>query len=324
MESLAFERPHATSAATRIANRERPRPSPGEITIAVHAVGLNFIDVLARRGDAGYATHWPWTGGLEVSGTVLELGAGVSGFARGDRVAALTSGGGFAEVAVAAATLTVAVPHDLPFEAAATAPLGLATAVLLQDFARPGDTVLAHSASGGLGAALPRVLERRGAIAAIGVVGRAQKIDAARASGWRDVIERSDGWLERALALAPGGVDVVLDPVGLDLEAEVELLAPGGRLVTFGNAAGGELRMPPAGALIARNASAHGLSVRGLARSHPERVGAALSRALDLLASGDLDAPRTVVHGLAGIPPALDLLATSRGLGKYVAVLGDE
>src|SRR4051812_46270376 len=77
-----------------------PRPAAGEVGIDVEFAGVNFMDVMARRGDAGYASSWPYRPGLEIAGTVRELGVGVSELAVGDRVAAVAlGGGGFAEVA---------------------------------------------------------------------------------------------------------------------------------------------------------------------------------------------------------------------------------
>ena len=122
MRALRFTEAAIDSSRTEVADVEPPTPEAGEISIDVAFAGINFADVMARRGDGGYVLAWPWIPGLEVVGTVREVGAGVTGFARGQRVAALTSGGGFAGISVSNAALVVGVPevveqNALEFEA---------------------------------------------------------------------------------------------------------------------------------------------------------------------------------------------------------------
>ncbi|MFC7644852.1 alcohol dehydrogenase catalytic domain-containing protein [Streptosporangium lutulentum] len=94
MRALVMTSPGG-SENSHVRETDEPRPGPGEVSIDVAYAGLNFMDVMARRGDAGYATSWPYRPGLEVSGTVREVGAGVAGLAAGDRVAAVPAGGGW-------------------------------------------------------------------------------------------------------------------------------------------------------------------------------------------------------------------------------------
>ena len=99
----------------RFAERAEPAPGPGQVTIRVEYAGLNFVDVLARRGVPGYFTGWPFVPGMEGGGTIHALGEGVDTVAAGDRVVAFTvDGSGLAEVAVARAGLTVPVPGVRP------------------------------------------------------------------------------------------------------------------------------------------------------------------------------------------------------------------
>src|SRR5215208_3182610 len=98
MRALIMDEPSNGAERTNVREAPTPVPGPGEVAIDVAYAGVNFIDVMARRGDAGYATGWPFVPGLEVAGTVRELGPGADGLAVGERVAALTGGGGLAEV----------------------------------------------------------------------------------------------------------------------------------------------------------------------------------------------------------------------------------
>src|SRR3954454_13951365 len=178
MRALVMIEP-GDSARSQVHDVEMPHPGAGEITIDVAYAGLNFMDVMARRGDPGYAASWPYRPGLEVAGTVREIGADVVGLSVGDRVAAVPAGGGLAEVATARAGLTVPVPAEVSLRTAAAVPLGLATAMLLiAEVGRfaPGESVLVHSASGGIGSALAQLVPLLGGGRLIGTVGRADKV----------------------------------------------------------------------------------------------------------------------------------------------------
>jgi NADPH2:quinone reductase len=149
------------------------------VTIDVAYAGVNFMDVMARRGDAGYVGAWPYAPGLEVSGAVREIGPDVTGLAVGQRVGAFTAGGGLAEVALVRAEFVVPVPEGVQSSVAAAAPLMLTTALLLlQDAARfrPGETgnlaiggfsmrglwaTARHSASSGLRRVLDLITQGR-------------------------------------------------------------------------------------------------------------------------------------------------------------------
>lgn len=303
-----------------------PRPKVGEVSIDVAYAGINFIDVMARRGDQGYATAWPYVPGHEVAGIIREVGPGVVRPSPGDRVAAFTRGGGLAGVAVAAAALVVPLPEEVPFSVAAAAPLMLSTALLLlTDVARfePGETVLMHSASGGIGSAVAQLVPALGGGRLIGTVGRAEKIDEAKQLGWDVALVRDDHLAAATRAAAERGVDIVLDPFGTRLlELDIEAVRPGGRIVMFGNASGGKLdQLPPLGRLMGANIAIAGFSMSRLTATAPERASAALRRVLDLLAVGTLCLSVTTVGSLEEVAAVHQLLADGRGSGKYVTSL---
>ncbi|MFB7948937.1 zinc-binding alcohol dehydrogenase family protein [Kitasatospora phosalacinea] len=316
---------------SHVRDLEPPRPGPGQLTVDVAYAGLNFVDVMARRGDGGYTTAWPHLPGKEVAGTVRALGEGVTGPAVGTPVVAATRTGGLAQVAVADADLTVPVPDGVPLHVAATAPLGLATALLLlTDAGRlaPGESVLVHSASGGIGTAVARLLPHLGGGRLLGTVGRPEKAAAARRHGYDAVHARGTDPADLAARLRAAnggrGVDLVLDPLGTAaLDLDLDLLAPGGRIVLFGNAGGGAPGpLPPLPRLLGANATLTGFSHDGLLTHAPAKVADAVRRTLDLLATGGLDAPVTVLPDLAAVPAAHDLLAAGRAEGKYVVAPG--
>ncbi|MFE2722122.1 zinc-binding alcohol dehydrogenase family protein [Kitasatospora sp. NPDC059327] len=309
---------------SRVTEVDEVRPGPGQVSIEVSYAGLNFVDVMARRGDAAYVTAWPYRPGKEVSGRVREVGEGVVGLAEGDRVVAAPVGSGLAEVVVADAALTVPLPAGVALPEAAAVPLGLATALLLlTDAGRftPGDTVLVHSAGGGIGAAVARLVPLLGGGRLIGTVGRPEKAAAAVASGYHAAFARDEKLVDAVRAAADGqGADLVLDPLGTQaLELDLQLAAPGGRIVLFGNAGGGAVdALPPLGRLLAGNLTVTGFSHRFLAATAPARLARGIGRALDLVADGRLTLPVTELPGLAAVPAAHDAMAAGRATGKFV------
>jgi NADPH2:quinone reductase len=324
MRAVLFDRPAPDASATRVAEVAVPEPGPGQVAIDVARAGVNFIDVMARRGDPGYAPEWPFAPGLEIAGTVRALGPGVEQPARGTRVAAFVGRGGPAEVALAPATLVADVPDGVDLARAAAAGGALTTAALLLEHVarvRAREVLLVHSAGGGVGQAIAQLAPFTGAAGVLGTVGRRERVDAARAAGYDAVFVRGDE-LADALREASGGrgADVILDPQGTDLlELDLALAAPGARIVLFGNAAGGTLGpLPAAGALFAGNAMIGGFSLSRMAAQLPGRVAEALRGVLKRLADGQIDIELHELDGLESAPRAHDELAAGRGSGKRV------
>jgi NADPH:quinone reductase len=326
MRAVVMSEPSPGPDRTEVRTIDPPHPGPGQIGIDVQFAGINFIDVMARRGDPGYASAWPYVPGLEVAGTVRAVGPGVTAAVPGQRVAAFTIGGGLAEVTVTDADLVVPVPDGVELAEAAVAPLMGSTALLLlHEVARVrrGETVLMHSAGGGVGGAVSRLAPLLGADPLIGTVGRPARADQARAGGWRHIIVRGAGLANDIRALAPAGVDVILDPSGTaQLEVDLAAAAPGGRIVLFGNPGGGAPGpLPPLGQLIGGNVSIAGFSMSRLTATAPARAAAALRRILELIETGRLHLPVTAVVPLEQAPAAQQRLAEGDGSGKYVAAV---
>jgi NADPH2:quinone reductase len=325
MRALVMTEPSEGPDRTEVREVPVPRPGAGEVAVDVACAGINFVDVMARRGDPGHVGTWPFLPGEEVVGTVREVGAGVEGLDVGQRVAAFIPGGGLAEVALVRAELAVPVPDGVPSQKAAAAPVVLASALLLlTDAARlgPGESVLVHSASGGVGGAVARLVPALGGGRLIGTVGRPEKVAAAREAGYDVALARDRGDLAGAVReAAGGGVDVVLDPLGTGmLDFDLVVAAPGGRVVLFGNAGGGQpAPLPSAGRLMGANVSVGGFSLSSLSVAAPGRAAGALRRVLALLADGRLDVAVTEVGSLEEVPAVHQLLAEGRGTGKYVA-----
>lgn len=219
-----------------------PSPDAGEVLIRVEAAGVNFIDLYQRSG--AYKMVLPFTPGQEAAGTVAAVGAGVTGFAVGDRVASYCGKlGGYAEYAIAPADTVVRLPAGVTTVQAAAALLQGMTAHYLTTTIfplQPGDTCLVHAAAGGTGLLLCQLAKRRGA-RVIGTVSTAEKETLARAAGADEIIRYTeiDFAAEVKRLTAGAGVQVVYDSVGkTTFTAGLGVLAPRGMMVLFGQSSG--------------------------------------------------------------------------------------
>src|ERR1700722_4072023 len=148
-----------------LGERPRPRPGPGEVLIAVEGAGLNNADLLQARGAYPPPPGASDILGMEVSGTIVELGEAVSGWNIGAPVCALIPGGGYAEFAVANAGCLLPVPDGMDLVEAAGLPEAAFTAwTNIMDTGRmaPGETLLIHGATSGIGSLAVQIFAARG------------------------------------------------------------------------------------------------------------------------------------------------------------------
>jgi NADPH:quinone reductase len=221
----------------RVVEDDDPRPGPGEVRVRVLAAGVSFTDAQLRAGTYLGVPKPPFTPGYELVGVVEELGPGCSRLRAGDRVAALTVWGAYAERVCVREVDAVEVPGELDPAEVVSLVLPYMTAYqLLHRTARvhSGETVLVHGAAGRVGTA---VLEL-GALAALRLYGTASARDRAAVErlGAVAIDYRNEDFLARVRALPGKGVDVVLDGLGGALSLRsFRALRPGGRLVVFGH-----------------------------------------------------------------------------------------
>lgn len=302
----------------------RPQPGPDEVLIEVKAAGLNWAEVEQTRGRYPSKTLPPYVMGFEAAGVIAELGANVVGFRHGDRVAALTTSGGFAEFATASAQNLIAIPPTLSFADATTLPVqGVSAYALLQVAARPqpGEILLVQSAAGGVGLYLVQLAKHRGVQRVVALVGSSDKADAVRRVGADVVVDSSQpDWSERVREATDGrGVDVVLEmSSGQVQEESLKLLAPFGRMVFFGAQNMYDTISPERmRRLIANNQS---LIYFNLPSLQPEQVRASLAGLLELVVQGKLEIRARQTFPLSEAPRAFEALASRRTIGKVVLV----
>ena len=221
--------------------REAPDPvlQPGTVRIRVHAAGINFSDLLARQGLYPDSPKPPCTVGYELAGVVDAAGPGVTTPRAGDRVIATTKFGGQSELVVVAPGSVFPLPAGWTFEQGAAFPVVYLTAhhmLVRVAAAQRGETVLVHSAAGGVGLAVAEL----GRILGLRVIGLASppKHAVLRQYGVEPLDSRDPRWFEAARRLRPRGIDIVLDAVGgRSWRYGYELLAPAGRMVCYGASA---------------------------------------------------------------------------------------
>ncbi|WP_026306965.1 NADPH:quinone oxidoreductase family protein [Smaragdicoccus niigatensis] len=302
-----------------------PEPDgDGKVVIDVAAAGVDFPIALQTRGLYQYKPNLPFVPGNEVAGVVRSAPEG-SGFAAGDRVAALTPfGGGLAEVVAVDAQSVFTIPESVELTSAAgllfndlTVHFALRTRAQLLD----GETVLVHGAAGGIGTSTLRLAPLLGAARTIAVVSTEEKAEVARANGATDVV-LTEGWLAAVKGLTGGrGVDVVVDPVGGDRFTDsLRSLATGGRLLVIGFT-GGEIPTVRVNRLLLNNIDVRGVGWGAWLFTNPGSLRQQWAEVEPLLASGRLSAPKPIVRPVAEAAAAIASLENRTAAGKVVLAL---
>lgn len=305
-----------------------PEPGPGEVLVRVAAAGVNRADLLQRAG------HYPPPPGaspilgLECSGIIEALGADVTGWSVGDRVAALLDGGGYAELVAVPEAQLLRVPDELDLIAAAAIPEALCTAwsnLIMVAGLRVWEIVLIQGGSGGVGSIAIQLAKAQG-VTVLTTAGGPERVAACLELGADLAIDhRTEDVAARVIAASAGhGADVILDVLGAGgLPGNVLSLATGGRLVVIGMQQGrvGELDL---GQLLVKRASIHGTTLRARPAGEKAQIVAQVtSHAWPLVGRGPQAAIRPVVHAqlpLAVAGQAHELLAEGQVFGKLVLI----
>ncbi|MEU8971414.1 NAD(P)H-quinone oxidoreductase [Streptomyces monashensis] len=303
-----------------------PVPGEGEVLVEVVASAVNRADVLQRQGfynPPPGASPYP---GLECSGRIAELGPGVSGWAVGDAVCGLLAGGGYAEKAVVPAGQLLPVPEGIDLTQAAALPEVVCTVwsnVFMVSHLRPGETLLVHGGSSGIGTMAIQLAKAVGAKVAV-TAGTKEKLERCAELGADILINyrEQDFVAEIKQATGGAGADVILDNMGAKyLERNVEALAVSGRLAIIGMQGGakGELNI---GTLLSKRAAVSATSLRARPLGEKAAIVAAVREHVwPLIASGRV---RPVVDRELPMPEAAEahrVLEASGHVGKVLLVV---
>lgn len=297
-----------------------PEPAAGEVRVKIEAIGLNFADVLAVRGEYLTRTTLPMVPGAEFAGIIDALGDGVTHLKVGQRVAAVGSGG-MAEYATVNAAWVVPVPETLSGREAAAFPISYFTAYFaLRTLARAqaGEWVLVQAAAGALGTASVQIAKALD-LKVVATASSDEKLRVARDLGADVTVVSSDPDLQARVkeATQGRGIDVLLEVVaGTEFDQSLKLLAPRGRLIFIGSASREETSMNPV-ALMKKNLSVIGLWMASMMQDKDaaREAGPALTQ---LVASGKVRPQVGPVYPLERAGEAFDDLFGRRTTGKVI------
>lgn len=300
-----------------------PEPGDGEVLVDVAAGAVNRADVLQRQGfydPPPGASPYP---GLECSGRISAVGPGVSGWAVGDEVCALLGGGGYAEKVAVPSGQLLPVPDGMDVTTAAGLPEVVCTVwsnVFMVAHLRPGETLLVHGGSSGIGTMAIQLAKAVGARVAV-TAGSAEKLDRCAELGADVLINyREQDFVEEIRSATGGaGADVILDIMGAKyLDRNVKALATNGRLAIIGLQGGnkGELNL---GALLAKRGAVTATSLRGRPADEKAAIVAAVREHVwPLLSDGRI---RAVIDSTVSMRDAAEAhrsLDASRHIGKIL------
>ena len=308
----SFEMPPALEAVESI------HPQEGEVLIKIAACGLNFADLLMSKGTYQDTPAPPFTLGMEVCGTVIACGPGVTVPAIGNRVAVFGGQGGLADEGVFAADRCLVLPDVMPSEVAAGFQVAYGTshlALTRRARLKAGETLVVLGAAGGVGLTAVEIGKTMGA-RVIAVAKGADKLEIARAAGADHVVDARDDVKSALKAL--GGADVVYDPVGGDLfKAAFGATNKEGRIITIGFASG-TIPQIPANVLLVKNIEVIGFYWGGYMKFAPDVLDASLKELVQWYSEGKLRPHVSHVLPLEKAGEALELIASRKSTGKVV------
>lgn len=265
-----------------------PTAGPGQVRVKVHAVGVNPYDTYMRAGGYAIKPDLPYIPGADAAGVIDQVGVGVSGIQAGDRVYVSGTALGKAHGAYAAyAICDPAQVHHLPPGISFSQGAGLFVpyvtawrALFGRGNARAGDTLLIHGASGGVGVAATQFAVAAG-LTVIGTAGTDDGLALIKTQGAHHALNhRTPGYLDQVVALAGGrGPDLILEMLAnVNLDHDLTMLAPGGRVVVIGNR--GRVEIDPR-KIMTKDLAVYGLALWGIPADEVRRAHLAIIAGLE-------------------------------------------
>ena len=268
----------------RLEDVPMPRPGPGQVLVRMHAIGVNPVETYIRAGTFGYRPALPYTPGNDGAGVVEDVGSDVNELKPGDRVyTARSVSGTYAEFALCTTEQVHPLPANVSFEQGAAIGTPYATAyrgLFQRAEAKPGETVLVHGASGGVGTAAVQLAHARG-LRVFGTAGSDEGRKLAREQGADEVFDhRAPDHFEQIMKATSGrGVDVIAEMLAnVNLGKDLTILAKGGRVVIIGSR--GRVEIDPRDAMQ-RDADIRGMALPNMSPADWASIHAALRGGLE-------------------------------------------
>jgi putative PIG3 family NAD(P)H quinone oxidoreductase len=327
MRQIYFEG-HGGPDVIRVGEAPRPLPGPGQVLIEVAAAGINRPDCLQRQGAYPPPPGETEIPGLEVSGKVVAIGEGVQAPKVSDTVCALLGSGGYAEYALAAAPLCLPVPESVGVTAAAGLPETFFTVfdnVFTRGKLAPGETLLVHGGSSGIGSTAIQLAKQFGA-RVIATAGSSGKCAFCKTIGADIAIDYKTQDFAEEVRKAAGkhGVNVILDMVGgTYVQRNLSLLAPEGRLVQIGFLQSAVIEKFDMRPILLRRLTVTGSTLRGRSVAQKAEIAAALrEKVWPLLEQGAIKPYIHATFPLEHAREAHEMMESSSHLGKILLVTG--
>jgi len=307
----------------RVEEVPTPAPGAGQVLVRIRAAGINPVDTYLRSGTYAFKPPLPYSPGTDGAGEVEAVGPDVDSLKQGDRVYIAADnigpprGGTFAEYAVCAATQLHPLPAHASFAQGAAIGVPYATAyraLFMRGSARPGDTVLVHGASGGVGTAAVQLAHAAG-MTVIGTAGTDRGQQAVRDNGADFTISHKEPNYTDAIMRATGGrgVDVILEMAAhVNLDRDLTMLARFGRVVVIGSR--GRIEIDPRGTM-GRDAAIFGMTLFNVTPAELVSIHAAIVAGL---ANGTLKPVIGQELPLSNVVAAQEAVMAPGALGKIV------
>jgi len=298
-----------------------PVPRAGQVLLKVDAIGLNFADMLSVAGHYLTEAPLPFIPGMELSGTVAALGEGVTHLELGQKVAALSGSGAFAEYVVVNAAGLLPLPSSLSSREAAAIPISYYTAYFALKtlgHARAGETVVVQAAAGALGTASIQIAKHLG-LKVVALASSEAKLELTRSLGADvNLLNSREDLLEAVLEATGGeGADLVLEVVGGEKFVQsVQMLKSKGRVMVIGSASGGTANLNPL-MLMGKNATVTGVWLTPLTRE-ADLMREASEFLIPLLSSGQVKPQVGRVFPLIHAAEAFAFMASRASTGKVI------
>ena len=300
-----------------------PTPDSHQVLIRVHAASVNFADINARKGMYHLGKKPPFIPGIDCAGVVAAVGANVTNVDVDQKVIAFPATGSYAEFALAVENLVFPIPETLPYDLAASFPIVGGTSYhMLKEVAglQQDETVLIHTAGGGVGSTAVNLARYLGASMVIGATRSRWKEAHIKRMGADAVVNLNSADLADKINSLTGsrGIDVVLNPIGgKTIQTDLECLAPFGRLVLFGNLAAAN-DGPTISSLFTKNQSILGFSFGHYRQYRPEAIQNTMDSVINLVAAGKIEMQIAKRIPLENVQQAHRVLENQEIIGKLI------
>ena len=309
-----------------VGEAEPPSPGAGEVVIDVKAAGVNFADTVIIQGTYQLKPDFPFIPGLEVAGTVAQLGDGVDNVSVGDRVVGIPNIGAFAEQVAVKAPAVVGIPDAMDFETAASFAVAYSTSHMALGYRaglKESETLLIFGAAGGVGLTAVEIGKIMGANV-IACASTQEKLDLCQDMGADHVINYSDEDIrERVKEITGGkGADVIYDPVGgAAFDAAMRSINWEGRIVVVGFASG-DFNQARTNILMVKNIEVMGFYWGSYSIHKPSAIGESMGELIRMWQDGQLKPHISHTLPLEQAGKALALMMGRKSTGKMVLTVG--